>query len=182
MQFATKCWKDHQCVCFDVYCRLPANIDFQQLARETVCCLSAKHVMYIHIYACVITPTETTCLTQRIQIHISSLSLRWKNSASASREGKKQTRRSSRQKRFLTRAASRHFFGRRTLPRAETEMVQLFPIQRLCFSKNRSRDVKMAHVGAYRSCAHMGLAACLENLWSKPPLLRTALLDFTPSP
>ncbi len=61
------------------------------------------------------------------------------------------------------RAASRHFFERRTLPRAANEMVQLFPIQQLSFSKNRSRDVKIARVGAYRSYFHMGLAACLEN-------------------
>lgn len=60
--------------------------------------------------------------------------------------------------------ASRHFFQRRMLPRAEIEMVQLFPIQQLSFSKNRSRDVKIARVGAYRSYFHMGLAACLENL------------------
>lgn len=60
--------------------------------------------------------------------------------------------------------ASRRFFERRMLPRAEIGMVQLFPIQQLSFSKNRSRDVKIAHVGAYRSCVHMGLAACLENL------------------
>lgn len=50
------------------------------------------------------------------------------------------------------------------LPRAEIEMVQLFPIQQLSFSENRSRDVKIAHVGAYRSYFHVGLAACLENL------------------
>lgn len=50
------------------------------------------------------------------------------------------------------------------LPRAEIETVQLFPIQQLSFSENRSRDVKIAHVRAYRSHAHLGLAACLENL------------------
>lgn len=60
--------------------------------------------------------------------------------------------------------ASRHFFERRMLPWAEIEMVQLFPIQQLSFSKNRSGDVKIAHVGAYRSCVLVGLAACLENL------------------
>ena len=49
-------------------------------------------------------------------------------------------------------------------------------------SRSRSGDVKIAHVGAYRSYAHMGPAACLENLRSKPSLLRMALLDFTPSP
>lgn len=31
-------------------------------------------------------------------------------------------------------------------------------------SENRSQDVKMAHVRAYRSFFHVGLAACLENL------------------
>lgn len=50
------------------------------------------------------------------------------------------------------------------LPRVETEIAQLFPIQQLCFSKSRSRDLKIAHVGAYRSYVHMGLAACLETL------------------
>lgn len=49
------------------------------------------------------------------------------------------------------------------LPRVEIEIAQLFPIQQLCFSKNRSRDLKIAHVGAYRSYVHMGLAACLET-------------------
>lgn len=61
---------------------------------------------------------------------------------------------------------SRHFFERRMLPQARIEMVQLFPIRRFSppFSENRSRDVKIAHVGAYRSYFHVGLAACLENL------------------
>lgn len=58
----------------------------------------------------------------------------------------------------------RHFFEKRMLPGAEIEMVQLFPIQQLSLSENRSRDVKIAHVGAYRSYFLVGLAACLENL------------------
>lgn len=78
--------------------------------------------------------------------------------------------------------ASQRFFEDRTLPQAEIEMLQLFPIRQLCFSGSRSRDVKIAHVEAYRSRALMGLAACLENLWSKTPLLRMTLLDFTSSP
>lgn len=86
------------------------------------------------------------------------------------------------QKILVKYGSSWRFFERRMLPRVEIEIAQLFPIQQLCFSKNRSRDLKIAHVGAYRSYVHMGLAACLETLWSKPPLLRMALLDFTPSP
>lgn len=75
-----------------------------------------------------------------------------------------------------------HFFERRMLPLAQIEMVQLFPIQQFSFSENRRQDVTIAHVGAYRSYFHLGLAACLEDLGSKSPLLRMALLDFTPSP
>lgn len=75
-----------------------------------------------------------------------------------------------------------HFFEWRMLPLAQIEMVQLFPIQQFSFSKNRRQDVTIAHVGAYRSYFHLGLTACLEDLWSKSPLLRMALLDFTPSP
>lgn len=83
---------------------------------------------------------------------------------------------------FPAQGVSPHFFERRILPGAEFEMLQLFPIRQLCFNRGRSRDVRIAHVGAYRSYVHLGPAACLENLWSKTPLQRMALLDFTPSP